>query len=200
MATIKNQSYSFELVMIAVWVITVILIIVLGGRVYARVHRSSSEELHTDVRTWQHLEREVDTTQDESHKIAGEASEFLDNDGSNLESASNSLTSVDFIPLGEFKVTAYTSGPESTGKNLGDPAYGITASGTAAREGLTIAADWDKLPAGSTVFIEGVGIRTVEDKGGLIVGACIDLFVEDLEYALEWGVQYKQVWLIKEGE
>lgn len=38
-----------------------------------------------------------------------------------------------------YEVTAYTAGFESTGKNPGDPLYGVTASGAYVQENLTIA-------------------------------------------------------------
>lgn len=101
------------------------------------------------------------------------------------------------VCIGTFKITAYTAGFESTGKNPGDPAYGITASGEEVIEDHTIAADWDVLPPGSKVFIEGVGIRTVTDKGGLVDGKHIDLYIPDLDDALNWGVRYREVYLLK---
>ena len=73
-----------------------------------------------------------------------------------------------------------TAGPESTGKSPGHPAYGITRSGTTVEEGRTVAADWDILPEGTKVYIDGIGERIVEDTGGLI-GECIDVYVEDVD-------------------
>ena len=99
--------------------------------------------------------------------------------------------------LGEFKVTAYTAGFESTGKPPDHPEYGITASGEMVVEHLTIAADWDVIPYGTWVYIEDVGYRLVQDKGGAIKDNCIDLYIPDLGQAQEWGVQYKRVWLVK---
>lgn len=113
---------------------------------------------------------------------------------------SNRFADVDLLPLGEFEVTAYTAGPESTGKDIGDQDYGITASGVEVVEGETIAADWDVIPAGSWVYIENVGYRLVQDKGGLIKGNKVDLYIPDLGQALEWGVQHKQVWLVEVKE
>ncbi len=100
--------------------------------------------------------------------------------------------------IGEFEITYYTAGFESAGKNPGDEAYGITASGTTVKEGQTIAADWNVLPAGSTVYIEGVGERVVEDTGGLIKGNTIDVYVEDVEEALELGRHMANVYTIGE--
>jgi 3D (Asp-Asp-Asp) domain-containing protein len=100
---------------------------------------------------------------------------------------------------GEFEITYYTAGPESTGKNPGDEAYGITRSGTTVKEGQTIAADWTVLPEGTKVYIEGVGERIVEDTGGDIIGQAIDVYVEDVNVALENGRHMAKVWVI-EGE
>ncbi|WP_313413207.1 3D domain-containing protein [Sedimentibacter sp.] len=100
--------------------------------------------------------------------------------------------------VGEFEITYYTAGPESTGKSPGHPQYGITASGTTVEEGRTIAADWDVLPVGTKVYIDGIGERTVEDTGGLIVDKCIDVYVEDVETALQGGRHMADVWMVDE--
>lgn len=102
-------------------------------------------------------------------------------------------------PLGRFKLTAYTAGFESCGKRPNDPLYGITATGTKVREYHTIASDWDVLPPGTKVRIEGFPyIYTVEDCGGAVRGNHIDIYMEDLDEALEWGVREREVWLIQE--
>lgn len=86
-------------------------------------------------------------------------------------------------------LTAYTAGKESTGKEPGHPAYGITRSGSKAEEGRTIAVDPAVIPLGSTVLIEGIGIRTAEDTGSAIKGTRIDVFMNNLQEALQFGVQ-----------
>jgi len=101
--------------------------------------------------------------------------------------------------IGEFEITYYTAGPESTGKSPGHPAYGITRSGTTVEEGRTVAADWDILPEGTKVYIDGIGERIVEDTGGLIVGECIDVYVEDVDVAKQGGRHKADVWIV-EGE
>ncbi|NYB73891.1 3D domain-containing protein [Sedimentibacter hydroxybenzoicus DSM 7310] len=101
--------------------------------------------------------------------------------------------------VGEFEVTYYTAGPESTGKYPGDPYYGITASGTLATEGQTIAADWDVFKVGTQIYIDGIGYRVVEDKGGAIKGNRLDVYMDSHEAALEAGRHMADVWIV-EGE
>ncbi|MGQ7890315.1 3D domain-containing protein [Paenibacillus sp. WC2504] len=86
-------------------------------------------------------------------------------------------------------LTAYTAGFESTGKKASHPMYGITFSGLKAKEGRTIAVDPAVIPLGSTVFIEGIGIRKAEDIGSAIRGSRIDVFMNDLSQAQEFGVK-----------
>ncbi|KRF27664.1 3D domain-containing protein [Paenibacillus sp. Soil787] len=86
-------------------------------------------------------------------------------------------------------LTAYTAGVESTGKKASHPMYGITYSGLKAKEGRTIAVDPAIIPLGSTVFIEGIGIRKAEDIGSAIRGSRIDVFMNDLSEAQEFGVK-----------
>lgn len=88
--------------------------------------------------------------------------------------------------------TAYTAGYESTGKTPDHPAYGITASGRKVREGM-IAADTSVLPFGTKVWIEGLGIFVVEDTGGDIVGNRVDIYMENLDNAIEFGRQNRRL-------
>lgn len=88
--------------------------------------------------------------------------------------------------------TAYTSGPESTGKRPGDPQYGITFSGTRARQGQegTIAVDPQRIPLGSRVYIHELKeFRYAEDTGGAIRGSRIDIYMDEVSEALQWGMQ-----------
>jgi 3D (Asp-Asp-Asp) domain-containing protein len=96
-------------------------------------------------------------------------------------------------------LTAYTAGAESTGKTEDHPAYGITFSGIKAEEGRTIAVDPSVIPLGSQVYIDGVGIRTAEDTGSAVRGARIDVFMDDLGQAVQFGVKRNvKVYLLSE--
>ncbi len=96
-------------------------------------------------------------------------------------------------------LTAYTAGVESTGKKPSHPEYGITYSGSKAEEGRTIAVDPSVIPMGSTVFIDGIGIRKAEDIGSAIRGSRIDLFMDDVKQAREFGVKKNVKVYVLEG-
>ncbi len=85
------------------------------------------------------------------------------------------------------QLTAYDANFQSTGKNVGDPQYGITFSGTTVEEGRTIAVDPKVIPMGWWVYIEGYGFRRAEDKGSGVKGKHIDIYFEDGDYAIEFG-------------
>lgn len=87
-----------------------------------------------------------------------------------------------------YEVTAYTNGAESTGKSAGDPDYGITASGTRTKTGHTIACP-PSMAFGTRLSIEGIGVRTCEDRGGAITEGHIDLYVAGVSEAQSFGRQ-----------
>ena len=101
------------------------------------------------------------------------------------------------VALGEYLCTAYCAEEYShiCGGN------GVTASGTKPDPGITAAADWDVLPAGSVIYIEGIGIRVIEDTGSAIKGQSLDVLVETHAEAESWvGYGMHQVWLLQKGE
>lgn len=92
-----------------------------------------------------------------------------------------------------FTVTAYTAGYESTNKHPGDPWYGITASGEIVQENHTIACP-QALPFGTKIHIPQLDETYVcEDRGSAITNGRLDIYIEDLQEALEFGVQQLQV-------
>lgn len=77
---------------------------------------------------------------------------------------------------------------------------GVTASGTVPTQGLTAAADWSILPRFTWLYIEGVGIRRVEDTGSAIKKARLDIAVDTHENALRWrGQGNRRVWVLAWG-
>lgn len=99
------------------------------------------------------------------------------------------------------EATAYDLSYESCGKYPGDPAYGITYTGTHARPG-TIAVDPRVIPLGSHVYIESLdytedyGFAIAEDTGSAIKGYKIDLFIGSNRAALRYGRRNVKVYII----
>jgi 3D (Asp-Asp-Asp) domain-containing protein len=90
--------------------------------------------------------------------------------------------------LGTFKLTAYCACPVCCGVW----ADGLTYTETVATEGRTIAVDPDVIELGSVVYINGHQY-VAEDVGGAIQENRIDVFFRDHQAALEFGVQYAEV-------
>lgn len=110
----------------------------------------------------------------------------------NVESESNfepEETKEELISLGIFKITYYCSCYLCCGKT-----DGITASGTVATEGRTIAADTSIIPMGTNVIIDG-NSYIVEDRGGAIKNKKIDIFVNSHSRALDLGVRNAEVFV-----
>lgn len=97
-----------------------------------------------------------------------------------------------FVPkkiLKNVTLTAYSAQEIISGKGPDHPQYGITRSGTKAKENHTIAVDPDIIPLGWWVYIEGYGLYKAEDTGGAIKGKKIDIYIEDLEAVNQFGVK-----------
>lgn len=84
------------------------------------------------------------------------------------------------VYIGDYRVTAY----EWTGNPC--------ANGNYPSEGYTVACN--DLPFGTEVYIDGVGWRVVEDRGGGGEG-WMDLYLGDVSACYEWGVQYRSVYV-----
>ena len=97
-------------------------------------------------------------------------------------------------PIGEFTLTAYCPCMKCCGKT-----DGITATGTTATEGRTIAVDPRVIPYGSSItiyFADGTShTYTAEDCGGAIKGNRLDIYFDDHQAALQFGVQSAMVYV-----
>src|SRR5690606_1967341 len=86
-----------------------------------------------------------------------------------------------------FSLTSYTAGYESTQKKKGQKGYGITASGAHVKENHTIACP-KELEFGTEVYIPSLdNVYTCEDRGGKIKNKLIDVYIENLDEAIEFG-------------
>lgn len=108
-------------------------------------------------------------------------------------------TAVEYISLGEYKLTAYCACEKCCGawaKNRpldkdGNPII-YTASMAEAREGVTVAADTSVHPFG-TVLLIGGNEYTVQDRGGKVKGKHVDIYFDSHEEARAFGLQYGEV-------
>ena len=88
------------------------------------------------------------------------------------------------VLLGRWHITAYTH----TGYNC--------ANGNYPTAGYTIA--HNSLPFGTKVYIEGLGYRTVEDRGPAYLGTTwADVFMDTYNECIQFGSQYLNVYYIK---
>lgn len=98
----------------------------------------------------------------------------------------------EFKYLGTYKITYYCD--ERTNHICGGS--GVTASGAPTEVGTTIAVDPSVIPYGTEVYIEGIGHRTAQDRGGAVNNKHIDVLVQTHDEALTLGTTYKDVWVI----
>lgn len=92
----------------------------------------------------------------------------------------------------EYLATAYCGCSKCCGKS-----DRITATGTIAKEGRTIAVDPRKIPYGTELVIDGQRY-IAEDCGGGIKGNRLDIYFEEHSDALEFGVRTVSVQIVEE--
>lgn len=141
-----------------------------------------------DIKEFAVSEDDVDETEEKSVVEKPEESQVV------LESKKESL--------GEFKLTAYCSCEKCCGEwalnrpkdeNGKDIVYGSTGAILVA--GTSIAVDPSVIPYGSQVEING-HTYTAHDTGGAIKGNRIDVYFDNHQDALNFGVQCAEVFLI----
>lgn len=100
------------------------------------------------------------------------------------------------VNLGEFKLTAYCSCEECCGIWAKNRPNGVVygAIGEELKEDYSIAVDPDVIPYNSEVIINGKTYEA-QDCGGAIKGNRIDVYFEDHSDALEFGVQYAEIFV-----
>ena len=98
----------------------------------------------------------------------------------------------DYQNLGEFRITYYCPCAKCCEKS-----DGITATGTIATEGRTVAVDPKVIPYGTVIYIEGIGARVAEDCGGAVKNNVIDVFVDTThQEAIKMGRKKLKVYKI----
>lgn len=131
----------------------------------------------------------------------GQALELLPVPVDHYQTEPEPMPEPEVIYLGRYTVTAYCPCRICCGKwsNPSDPK---TASGTTPAELITVGADWDELPLGTSLYIDGVGERVVEDKVANWVadkydGKILDLYYFDHSDALAFGKRKLDVWEVR---
>lgn len=101
----------------------------------------------------------------------------------------------ELLDLGTFKITHYCPCSKCCGKW----ADGITATGTQATQGRTIAVDPDVIPYGTEVLVsyeDGTeAVYIAEDCGGAIQGNRIDVYMDSHQAALVGGIKSAEVFV-----
>ena len=73
--------------------------------------------------------------------------------------------------------------------------YGHTADGAIA--GMeSVAVDPSVIPLGSTIYVPGIGERTADDTGGMIIGDHIDIWEPSYGQCADWGVRYLPIYRV----
>lgn len=100
------------------------------------------------------------------------------------------------VSLGNFKLTAYCSCQLCCGKWANNRPNGIVygAIGEELKEGYSIAVDPTVIAYRTEVIINGHTYKA-QDCGGAIKGNRIDVYFDDHQTALNFGVQYAEVFI-----
>jgi 3D (Asp-Asp-Asp) domain-containing protein len=86
------------------------------------------------------------------------------------------------VPLGTFMVTCYDL-------------YGYTADGAVAGP-ESVAVDPSVIPLGTEIYVPGIGDRTADDTGGMIIGDHIDIWEPTYGQCADWGVRYLPIYRV----
>ena len=113
----------------------------------------------------------------------------------------NNVPPTDYEAVISVKATAYCLCKKCTGKTPSNPGYGHTASGlviTPGEDMKVISVDPKVIPLGTKVYVDGYGYAIAADTGGAIKGNKIDVYKDTHEKALQWGVKYVNVYILKD--
>lgn len=112
------------------------------------------------------------------------------------KSSGEEVSNPNYQSLGTFKLTAYCPCSSCCGKWANDASVKVGSIGVPLVQGTSIAVDPKVIPYRSSVYIDGHEYKA-HDCGGAIKGNRIDVYFEDHSAALQFGVQYKEVFIWK---
>ncbi|MDQ2086358.1 3D domain-containing protein [Herbivorax sp. ANBcel31] len=103
----------------------------------------------------------------------------------------------------DMRATSYTASYQCTGKTPDHPQFGITYTGIEVRPGI-VAVDPNVIPLGTRLYVEGVGdvpdygYALAADIGSAVKGDIIDLYKEEMEDVINWGVRDVRVYILRD--
>lgn len=97
------------------------------------------------------------------------------------------LTDMSMTYIGDFRLTAYCPCEICCEQWAASPVNKVGSCEVGVYQGTSIAVDPDKIPYGSKVYIEGVGVRIATDCGGAIQGNRIDVYFSNHQDAWDFG-------------
>lgn len=187
----KSVFISISILMILVGLVFLILTI-------SAIKTTLPIEIPDHEKDLERLELQIDYLKQRT----GELGQKIDEIQTRLQELQDGLDSMleTFDTAESYTLTAYAPLDPKAVYGLdyiGDPS--VTASGDKPIPGQTVAAD-KSIPFGTKVWIEGVGVRTVNDRGGAIKRGRLDLCMETRDEALQFGRQRRKVIILKEGQ
>ena len=184
--------------------IVILTLLILASIAALFIHRHQLETVETNTKVYyenQLAEKDNQINTLETEKIAlNQQITDLNNTITELKTKKTTTTSRSTSETREVattdkwiwaNVSAYCACMQCCGKT-----NGITASGTQATANRTIAAS-SVYPFGTKIEIEGLGIYTVEDRGGAITGNKIDIYFDTHQEALQFGRRNLQIKVVE---
>ena len=201
----KTDKYVIRS-LIATTIIAFVFIILTS---YFALSRSQYREELVAVQNELMLTKDELISTQESYQIEIENSAFLNNElnkvinefdvvQSDLEKAKATISNLKsneyrFIYIGDYKLTHYCTEQR---KHICGTGTGLTATGTQATAGRTVAVDPSVIPYGTKLYIEGYGWRVAEDCGGAVDGKHIDIAVETHSQAISLSTTTGGIWIL----
>lgn len=205
----KMNKAKVKKILMFMIVITVVLVLAIGHKLYYERNIERIDTLELDKRTTYERMLEYEAELGENYKHIDSLNEALEVEQSENAYLHNELevmnimlsalqnTEYEFVYIGDYKLTHYCceKRPHICGSGTG-----ITSTGTQVTAGRTIAVDPSVIPYGTEVYIEGYGWRVAEDCGGAVNGKHIDIAVDTHDQAEYMGTTTGGVWvLVKKG-